>query len=160
MMHRTVSPRSMVITVLSFLGVSLAILWPNWRGEIKALGEYPVIVVLNGQLTVVESGSELSLRLAAQVSSGKTPVSNILQGNGSTSVLHDRGKPSASATHFDLTGLLTADGWVILQGKVVKSNDPLLVGETVSITANEQTGHIYMMFCGLILEGDGKVVIR
>jgi len=150
----------MAIAFVALLGVSLALLRPGWRGELRALGYYPVIVALNGQLSVVETQPELSLHLTAQVSSGKAPVSSILYGRGSTSVLHDGGKPSEETTHFDLSGWLTAEGIVSLTGHVVKSRDPGLIGQEISITASEQTGEIVMRFGDLILVGNGKVMIR
>jgi len=159
-MSRTLSTRSMVATIVALLGVSMAVFWPNWRGELKALGYYPVIVVLNGQLAVVETQPELSLRLTAQVSSGRAPVSSILYGSGHTTVLHDGGKPDGSAAHFDLTGWVTAEGMVSLTGRVVRSKDPALIGQKISITASEQTGDIVLTFGDLILIGKGNVMIR
>ncbi len=159
-MSRTTSPRSMAITVLALVGVSLAILWPGWRGELRALGYYPVIVVLNGKVTVVETQPELSLHLAAQVSSGKTPGSSILYGRGSTSVLHDGAKPDEGAAQFNLSGWVTAEGMVSLTGQVVKAKDPALIGQPISITASEQTGDVVLTFGELILTGNGNVMIR
>jgi hypothetical protein len=150
----------MTITVLALLSVSLAVLWPSWRSELKALGYYPVIVVLSGQLTVVETQPELSLHLAAQVSSGRAPVSSILYGSGHTSVLHDGGKPEEGAVRFDLSGWVTAEGMVSLTGRVVKAKDTALIGQVISITASEQTGDIVLTFGELILIGNGKVMIR
>jgi hypothetical protein len=159
-MSRTIGPRSMAITALSVVAVSLAILWPGWRGELKALGYYPVIVILNGQLSVVETEPELSLHLTAQVSSGRDPGSSILYGAGSTSVLHDGGKPEEGAAHLDLRGWVTPEGMVSLTGRVVRAKDPALIGQEISINASEQTGNIVLTFGDLILVGNGKVKIR
>jgi hypothetical protein len=159
-MFRAIGPRSTVIALLALLGVSLAVFWPSWRGELKALGYYPVIVVLNGRLAVVETQPELSLSLAARVSSGKAPSSSILYGSGHTSVLHDGGKPDEGAADFDLEGWVTAEGMVSLTGEVVKSKDPALIGQYISITASEQTGDVILKFGSLILVGNGKVIIR
>ena len=47
-MFKTISTKSVTITALSVLAVSLAVLWPNWRNELNAVG-YSDVYRLVGQ---------------------------------------------------------------------------------------------------------------
>ncbi len=113
-------------------------------------GSPMTVVTISGAVTIPGFTTQVRAQAAGTAAA--------LTGLGSDSPGKPPGVVPPGYCRFPLTGSV-ASGVVTLRGTVTFSNDPSLVGTTVTITADASTGGITFVFGTLTLMGTGSVVV-